>query len=128
LSTLQFCEGFSGFATHVPTVICIFLPLSSVWAGVSNDAKIAAKGPDSHQRLIHGEFYRSGASSTISDGTTVCDKSRQMSMCTYTKSKDVESGADILSLPTSSNNTIGSAGIRVDHDFILSRENARDQV
>jgi pheromone alpha factor receptor len=128
LSTLQFWDGFSQFATHVPTVICLFLPLSSIWAGVSNDAKLATKGPDSHQRLIHGEFYQSGASSTISEGTTVCDKSRQMSMCTYTKSKDIESGADTPVLPTSSNNNIGSTGIRVDRDFILSREDAQDRV
>lgn len=42
------------------TIICIFMPLSAIWAGlVANDASIGARGADSHQRLLKDQFYPS---------------------------------------------------------------------
>jgi pheromone alpha factor receptor len=108
-------------------MVCIFLPLSAIWAGVANEANIAYNGPDSHQRLIRGEFYRDSNSTLNSQGSTAFDKSRQMSMATYAKGKDIESA---ITTPTSPSyeKSISGNGIRVDHDFGVSHDDAADRV
>ena len=114
--------------TNVLTMVCIFLPLSAIWAGVANDANsIAYNGPDSHQRLIRGEFYRESASTLMSQGSTAFDKSRQMSVSTYAKSKDIESAGGTPTSPSYEKSITGH-GIRIDHDFGYSRGDAADRV
>jgi pheromone alpha factor receptor len=77
-------------------VVCIFLPLSAIWAGVVNETAVATHGPDSHHRLIQDEFYRSAPNSLIGSNanSTALEKSRQLSVCTCaTKSRGGESAA-----------------------------------
>ena len=64
--------------------MCIFLPLSAIWAGVVNEKAIGAHGPDAHHRLLQGEFYRAASNSTYASNSsgTVVDRGRQMSVCT----------------------------------------------
>jgi pheromone alpha factor receptor len=127
ITTLQFAKAAPEIVSYVPTLISIFLPLSAIWAGVANDANIAYNGPDSHQRLIRGEFHRESASTLLSQSSTVCDKSRQMSVSTYAKSKDTESAAGTPNSP-SYEKSINGHGIRVDNDFGYSRGDAADRV
>jgi pheromone alpha factor receptor len=75
-------------------MVCIFLPLSAIWAGVVNETAVATHGPDSHHRLIQGEFYRPAPNSTIGSNanSTAVKKSRQLSECTCAaKSRGEES-------------------------------------
>jgi pheromone alpha factor receptor len=77
-------------------MVCIFLPLSAIWAGVANETAVATHGPDSHHRLIQGEFYRSAPNSTVGSNASsaAVEKSRQLSVCTCaTKSRGNESVA-----------------------------------
>ncbi|KAF2451916.1 hypothetical protein P171DRAFT_346553 [Karstenula rhodostoma CBS 690.94] len=59
---LNFYDSVPELASQSITVICIFLPLSAIWAGlVANDSSVAGSGPDSHQRLFKNEFARSSS-------------------------------------------------------------------
>ncbi|KAH9866152.1 hypothetical protein J1614_008716 [Plenodomus biglobosus] len=87
ITTLQFSPDLPELGNSVLTIVCIFLPLSAIWAGIDHDSGIASSGPDSHHRLFHGEFN----STTHSIGTsssTAYDKSRRLSVYTIPKSKD----------------------------------------
>lgn len=88
-STLQFRDEIPELGSQVLTVVCIFLPLSAIWAGVVNETAVATKGPDGHHRLIQDAFYRESAGSTV--GGSSMEKSRQMSVCTCATHKGVES-------------------------------------
>ncbi|KAJ4993325.1 pheromone receptor 2 [Stagonosporopsis vannaccii] len=74
----------------VLTVICIFLPLSAIWAGVANDSALAHRGHDAHHRFINSEVGRGSSASAATNSTATFDKSRQMSCstCTYTRKCD----------------------------------------
>lgn len=100
----------------VLTVICIFLPLSAIWAGVANDSAVAHRGHDAHHHLINSEFGRGSSTTTTSNSTTAFDKSRQMSCstCTYTKK------CDELDAPKSSSE--GKQGIAEDDVILVDRE------
>jgi len=67
---------------HVLTVVCIFLPLSAMWAGVVNDQHLASRRANSHQQLLNPEFCDASRLTTLSSGSTAYDKdkSRQMSV------------------------------------------------
>ena len=71
----------------VLTVVCIFLPLSAIWAGVVNDSASTHQGHDIHQRLVNSQFGRGFSATTTTDNPTIFDKGRQMSCstCTYAK-------------------------------------------
>ncbi|KAH8640566.1 pheromone receptor [Alternaria alternata] len=126
-ASLQFANILPEIVAHVLTMICIFLPFSAIWAGVVNDQNLATRGPDAHQRLIRSDFHDKSAPSTLSESSTVCEKSRQMSSWSDMKSKDYES---LITTPTSHihNKSIDENCIRVDRKFGFSREDATDQV
>ncbi|KAK7186109.1 hypothetical protein DPSP01_000708 [Paraphaeosphaeria sporulosa] len=64
---LNFYDAVPELASQSITVICIFLPLSAIWAGlVASDSSVGSSGPDSHQRLFKNEFARS-SSTTYGD-------------------------------------------------------------
>lgn len=79
-------------ASQSTTVICIFLPLSAVWAGLaSSDVNVGARGADCHQRLFKDQFYKSSnKGSTIgTDSNRALEKG---SISTYnSSSQDPES-------------------------------------
>ncbi|CAO2651924.1 Nn.00g002070.m01.CDS01 [Neocucurbitaria sp. VM-36] len=125
-SSLQFQTAIPEFGTQVLTIVCIFLPLSAIWAGVVNDSFTAGSGPDSHQRLIHGEFYRSAQSTTANGSTSAYNKSRGLSVSTYAKGKDIESVATTPSPRGKSH--VNDDGIHVDHEFGISHHDAADRV
>ncbi|EMD90553.1 hypothetical protein COCC4DRAFT_56759 [Bipolaris maydis ATCC 48331] len=125
-SSLQFAAFLPEIVTHVLTVVCIFLPLSAIWAGVVNDQDLASRGPDAHQRLIRNDYFNSGSSATMVGGSTVCDKSRQMSVWSDTKSKDVESIPLTPTVPV--HKSMNSNEIRVDRDFNVSCHDAASRV
>lgn len=118
--------GSPELGNQVLTVVCIFLPLSAIWAGVDKESSIAGRGTDSHQRLFSSEFYNSttrsiGASST----STAYDKSRQLSVYTIPKSKDKEDIESMAMSPSSHKRIdVEDGSIRVDHEYGFSREDA----
>jgi len=123
---LQFVPGAPELGNQVLTVVCIFLPLSAIWAGINKESSIASSGPDSHHRLFSDEFYNSTVRSIgASSSSTAYDKSRQMSVYTIAKSKDKD---DIENAGVSSNSNKQSdtedSNIRIDHEYGFSRENA----
>ncbi|KAJ4305555.1 pheromone alpha factor receptor [Kalmusia sp. IMI 367209] len=66
-TSLNFYDSVPELASQSTTIICIFLPLSAIWAGlVTNDANIGARGADSHQRLFKHQFYRTPLSTNTS--------------------------------------------------------------
>ncbi|KAJ4376215.1 pheromone alpha factor receptor [Neocucurbitaria cava] len=125
-TSFQFRSDVPEFGTQVLTIVCIFLPFSAIWAGVVNDSSTAGSGPDSHQRLIHGEFYRSALSTTTSGDTSAHDKSRGMSVSTYTKGKEIESAAPTPSPRKKSH--VNDDGIQVGHEFGISHHDAANHV
>ncbi|PVH91933.1 hypothetical protein DM02DRAFT_544792 [Periconia macrospinosa] len=63
-TSLQFYESVPELASQSYTIICIFLPLSAIWAGlVTRDGSIGSDGADGHQRLLRDQFYRTPTSS-----------------------------------------------------------------
>ncbi|KAF2733925.1 hypothetical protein EJ04DRAFT_604003 [Polyplosphaeria fusca] len=57
---LEFYDKIPELGTQTLTVVCIFLPLSAIWAGVStSDSNVAVSGANSHQRLLRDQFGRS---------------------------------------------------------------------
>ncbi|KAJ8109374.1 hypothetical protein OPT61_g7504 [Boeremia exigua] len=105
----------------VLTVLCIFLPLSAIWAGVANDAAVAHRGRDGHHHLINSGFGQ-GSSATTSNSTATFDKSRQMSCstCTYTKK------GDDLEVPgynsTGKRRMAEDDGIHIDQEYTVHHE------
>lgn len=70
-SLLQFNLAVPELGAQSLTVVCIFLPLSAIWAGVVNESAVVAdRGPDSHHRLIQADFYRSKMASTVRSNAT----------------------------------------------------------
>ncbi|KAF1972574.1 hypothetical protein BU23DRAFT_160788 [Bimuria novae-zelandiae CBS 107.79] len=64
-TSLTFTERVPEISSQSMTIICIFLPLSAMWAGLfASDTNVASGGPDAHQRLFKDEFFRSSTAST----------------------------------------------------------------
>jgi pheromone alpha factor receptor len=109
-------------------MVCIFLPLSAIWAGVVNETAVATRGPDSHHRLIQGEFYRSAPNSTVGSNasTSAMENSRQMSVCTCaTECK----GNDIAATtPKKGRAEYDDDGIYIGREFGFSRDETSDRV
>ncbi|KAF2628455.1 hypothetical protein BU25DRAFT_439432 [Macroventuria anomochaeta] len=90
-STIQFYQPLLDkvpeVGTMVLTVLCIFLPLSAIWAGVANDAAIAHRGHDAHHHLINSHFGRGASAIATTDSAIAFDKSHHMSCstCSYAK-------------------------------------------
>ncbi|KAH7386041.1 fungal pheromone mating factor STE2 GPCR-domain-containing protein [Pyrenochaeta sp. MPI-SDFR-AT-0127] len=123
-SSLQFLETVPEFGTQVLTIVCIFLPLSAIWAGVVNDANAGSR-PVSPGRLVHREFYQSVVSTTASGSSTVQDKSRGLSVSTYSKGKEIESA---MATPSPRKSRVEDNGIHAGHEFGFSHDFATDQV
>ncbi|ORY14425.1 fungal pheromone mating factor STE2 GPCR-domain-containing protein [Clohesyomyces aquaticus] len=61
----EFQEKVPELGSQTLTIVCIFLPLSAIWAGVvSKDPGVAARGPDAHHRLLAGQMGRTSTSSS----------------------------------------------------------------
>ena len=82
--------------------------------------------PDGHQRLIKSDFFNTNTQATISNGSAVCDKSRQMSTWSDTKSRDIESMSAIPTVPM--HKSMNSNEIRVNRNFNVSRQDTADHV
>lgn len=107
------------------TVVCIFSPLSAIWAGVANESSVAARGPNSRHRLVHGD-YNGSTSNNTSTSSTVYDKSRQMSVCTSSKERDFGNTINPL---VSGEKTMGEDNsVHVDYAITLRNELAADRV
>jgi pheromone alpha factor receptor len=81
-------------ASQSTTIICIFLPLSAIWAGlISSDASVGSRGPDCHQRLFKNQFYKSSdQGSTAGSNGSRTGKKGSIDTSTFTGSgKDPES-------------------------------------
>ncbi|KAL1798905.1 hypothetical protein ACET3X_002942 [Alternaria dauci] len=126
-ASLQFANILPEIVAHVLTMICIFLPFSAIWAGVVNDQKLARRGPDAHQRLSRSDFHEKSAPWTLSESSTVCETSRQMSSWSDMKSKDHETLVT-TSVSHVHNKSIDDNCIRVDRKFGFSSDNAADRV
>lgn len=106
----------------VITVLCIFLPLSAIWAGVANDSAIAYRGPDAHHHLINSQFGRGAVATATSSSTTAFDKSRQMSCstCSYVKKSDAFDTPEYSS--SEKRSMAGDDGIHVDREYTVRHE------
>jgi pheromone alpha factor receptor len=110
----------------VLTVVCIFLPLSAIWAGVANDSAIAYRGHDAHHRLINSQFGRGHSATAASESTTAFDKSRQLSTCIYAKKDDDFETPESCSAGKRS--MAGDDGIHVGQEFAVRHEIALEHV
>jgi pheromone alpha factor receptor len=118
-------EKLPEVGTQVLTVVCIFLPLSAIWAGVVNESSIAHRGRDAHQRLIHSNFNRDQSSKVTSDSTTAINMSSHSSACTDPKSGDIECSR----LGSSAKQgQMADDSIYVDREFCVRMENSPSQV
>jgi pheromone alpha factor receptor len=125
-STIQFyqpiIDKFPEVGTMVITVLCVFLPLSAIWAGVANESAIAYRGPDAHHHLINSQFGRGVTATATSSSTTAFDKGRQMSCstCSYVKKGD---DFDILEYSLAGKRSMaGDDGIHVDRKYTVRHE------
>ena len=107
--------------TLVITILCVFLPLSAIWAGVANDSAIAYRGPDAHHHLINSQFGRNGAG-TLTSSTTAFDKSRQMSCSTCSYVKKTEDFDLSEYSPAGKGGITEDDGIHVDHQYTVHHE------
>ncbi|KAF2686983.1 hypothetical protein K458DRAFT_297423 [Lentithecium fluviatile CBS 122367] len=95
-SSLQFYDQVPELASQSTTIICIFLPLSAIWASlVSTDSTLATHGPGCHQRLLKDQFFGSSTNSTaVSTGSRSTDKGRFCAPSTFAScGKDSEDPA-----------------------------------
>ncbi|OAL48990.1 hypothetical protein IQ07DRAFT_569186 [Pyrenochaeta sp. DS3sAY3a] len=125
-SLLQFHKAVPEFGTQVLTIVCIFLPLSAIWAGVANDSSVARSGPNSHFSLIQGEFSRSSGSNSASRNNGYDDKSRGLSVSTYSNVKERELDGSVSSPRAKSSPE--DKGIHVDRKFGYTHREADDLV
>jgi pheromone alpha factor receptor len=103
-------------------MVCIFLPMSAIWAGVANDSMIAHRGPDAHHKLIHDQFGRGSSVTATTDSATAVDKSRQMSCstCMYAKKGDDLGSSKYSS--TRKPSMTGDDAILVDREYTVHHE------
>ena len=128
VSTLQFhfANALPEIIGHVLTVVCIFLPLSAIWAGVVSDQQLASRNSNARQRFIRNGLYVEESGSAAGGSSTAFDRSRQMSVWSDTKSKDMDSIP--LGPKVPNHKSRNSSGIRIDRDFDISCHDAADQV
>ncbi|KAF9692846.1 hypothetical protein EKO04_009231 [Ascochyta lentis] len=125
-STLQFhrvvLEAVPEIGTIVTTVVCIFLPLSAIWAGVANDSALAYRGRNGHGHLMDSQSARGSSTMTTSNSTTAFEKSRQMSCstCTYPKKRDDFSTPEPS--PAGKRGSTVNDGIHVGREFTVRHE------
>ena len=85
------------------TIVCIFLPLSAIWAGVvADDVDLGSRGADAHRRLLQGQFGRTppvspatsqrGKGSTVGNDT-ICSKNEPDSPITPSPYKEKHSAS-----------------------------------
>jgi pheromone alpha factor receptor len=105
----------------VITSLCIFLPLSAIWAGVANDSAVAYRGHDAHHHLINSKFGQGSSATATSDSTTVFDKSHQMSCstCSYAKKGD---DVDVLERSFAGKRSVGDYDIQIDREYTVRHE------
>jgi pheromone alpha factor receptor len=119
LSIMQFSADVAGNApeigTQILTVVCIFLPLSAIWAGVVNESSLAHRGPDAHRRLLHSDFGRTPSTSAKGDSTTAFSKSGSDIECSYMSSSAQKSHK-------------ADDNIYVDREFCVRTEDTSDGV
>lgn len=106
----------------VLTVVCIFLPLSAIWAGIANDSAVAHRGHDAHHRLINSNFGRDSSTTATNSSTADFNKSRQMSCstCSYAKKTDDLEAPGYG--PEGKQSTAESGGIHVGREYTVHRE------
>ncbi|KZM22067.1 pheromone alpha factor receptor [Ascochyta rabiei] len=125
-STLQFhrlvLEAVPEIGTMVLTVVCIFLPLSAIWAGVANDSALAYRGRNGHQHLMNSQSGRGSSTLATSDSTTAFEKSRQMSCSACTHPKKREEFDTPEPSPTGKRSAAGDNGIHVGREFTVRHE------
>jgi pheromone alpha factor receptor len=101
------------------TAVCIFLPLSAIWAGVANENASTSGGPDA---LFRGEkSSRVGSNAS----TTMVNNSRQLSICTC---KGIDSIATTPSPRKKSVLEYEDDANLIGRDFGFSRGDAGDRV
>lgn len=126
-TVLQFVPEAPELGNQVLTVVCLFLPLSAIWAGIDKEASIASRGADSHHKLFNGEFSHSTVRSTGTNSSshTAYDGSRKMSAYAMAKSKDKN---DIENMSAHSSphrrSEIKDGNIRIDREYGFSGEDA----
>ncbi|CAI6332729.1 unnamed protein product [Periconia digitata] len=118
-TSLQFYDDVPELASQSYTIICIFLPLSAIWAGlVTRDNSIGYDGADGHQRLLRDQFVRTPTSSA--NGSKIVEKG--MAKSTYStyggSSKDPESPVAMRNGSTAGN------AIFVDRDWSVDEVEA----
>ncbi|KAF2851725.1 hypothetical protein T440DRAFT_56978 [Plenodomus tracheiphilus IPT5] len=124
MTSLQFVPNLPELGNAVLTIVCIFLPLSAIWAGVEHDSGIASSGPDSHHRLFGSEFYNSTAHSVGTSSSTAYDKSRQVSIYTIPKSKDRDIESMNMTPKSYKRSHIDQGSVQADPEYGPSGENA----
>lgn len=105
----------------VITSLCIFLPLSAIWAGVANDSTVAYRGHDAHHHLINSNFGQGSSTTATSKSTTAFDKTHQMSCstCSYAKKGD---DFDVSERSPASKRSMGDYDIQIARKYTVLHE------
>jgi pheromone alpha factor receptor len=119
-------EKLPEVGTQVLTVVCIFMPLSAIWAGVVNEPTVAHRGRDAHQRLIHSNFGKSQSSKVGSDSTTAINPSSHSSACADSKGGDDIECSRLSS--SAQHHQMADDSIYVDREFSVRTETSSNQV
>ncbi|KAF2816855.1 uncharacterized protein BDZ99DRAFT_404072 [Mytilinidion resinicola] len=72
-TALNYAYSVLEFASQTLTIVCLFLPLSAIWAGTAvDDRRIAVRGPDAHRKLLgaFGKTINTGSANTASTSNT----------------------------------------------------------
>jgi pheromone alpha factor receptor len=117
-------------ASQNTTIICIFLPLSAIWAGlVSGDP--AASGMNGHRSLIRDQFYNPAKSetSTGSDGKPFHDKGSVSTYDSCAKSpRESDSTTNHEDFALNRADIDRSDAIYVGRNFTVENDRASEQV
>ncbi|KAF2710007.1 hypothetical protein K504DRAFT_378322 [Pleomassaria siparia CBS 279.74] len=112
-SCLQFYDRIPELGSFTPTIVCISLPLSAIWAGIAtNDSHVAASGADAHQRLLRAQFGRTQSTS----GTDHSTESGEMTRSSTLYTKDLND-PDSPTTTFKEKGSVESQGIQVQSDW-----------
>ncbi|KAH7132170.1 fungal pheromone mating factor STE2 GPCR-domain-containing protein [Dendryphion nanum] len=123
-SVLQFYEKVPELGSQTLTIVCVFLPLSAIWAGViASDASIGSRTADGHHRLLQGQFGDLTAGSTNNSTSSAnCRSGSGVASTLHTQrsTKSPESPTRPFSLYKKNSMTSGE-GIHVDHEWSVEK-------
>ncbi|KAF2470183.1 uncharacterized protein BDR25DRAFT_287960 [Lindgomyces ingoldianus] len=128
-SILEFYERIPELGSQTLTIVCIFLPLSAIWAGVvASEPNIGASGVDAHQRLLGGQFGRSLDGSSVNHSKFGGGESTFTDNSMHTNSMKDPNSPTTPTLPYKEKDTMRDARIHVHREWSVKGGPATNRV